>query len=89
MIYLKIYKILSANQGYIINQNLSSYMAFCANVNADSLDAAFGKGNDVNGIGRQLAMYSWFKGTDKTEFPFTYLKTIDKFRIFHLFLVLF
>ena len=42
----------------------SSFMAFCANVNADSLDAAFGKHNEssIGGLGYQLAMYSKFKG---------------------------
>jgi len=47
---------------------LASYMAFCSNVNADSLDAAFGKGNEnsIMGIGRQLAMYAWYKGTSRS-----------------------
>lgn len=53
----------------------SSYMAFCANVNTDSLDAAFGKNNEdrVKGLGLQLAMYAWFKGVNKVEFPFAEL----------------
>lgn len=57
----------------------SSYMAFCANVNADSLDAAFGKNNvsDVFAIGRQLAMYSWFKGDSKSANPYTTMLTLD------------
>lgn len=43
--------------------NLSSYQAFCANINSDSLDAAFGKNNEdrVSGLGLQLAMYARFK----------------------------
>ncbi len=47
---------------------LASYMAFCSNVNADSLDAAFGKGNEdkVVGLGKQLAMYAWYKGTSRS-----------------------
>ena len=55
--------------------NLSSYMAFCSNVNTDSLDAGFGKNNEdrVMGLGLQLAMYSWFKGTNKTIKPYTEL----------------
>ena len=60
---------------------LSSYAAFCANANTDSLDSAFGKNNEseVFGIGRQLAMYSWFKGTDKTSSPFTNLMKQNTF----------
>lgn len=56
-----------------------SYLAFCINANADGLDAAFGKGNEdrVTGIGRQLAMYAWFKGDNKLEYPFTNLVTCD------------
>lgn len=44
--------------------NLSSYIAFCTNANKDSLDAGFGRYNEgeMIGIGRQLAMYSNFKG---------------------------
>ena len=51
----------------------SSYMAFCANVNSDSLDAAFGKNNvsNVRAIGHQLAMYSWFKGDSTSANPYT------------------
>lgn len=50
-------------------QSLSSYMAFCGNVNADSLDAAFGKNNEDKelGVGRALAMYAWFKGLSKSD----------------------
>ena len=49
--------------------DLSSYQAFCASVNATSLDAAFGK-NNVNKVfrlGLQLAMYAWFKGTSSAS----------------------
>lgn len=51
----------------------SSYMAFCANVNSDSLDAAFGKNNasNIRAIGHQLAMYSWFKGDSISANPYT------------------
>ncbi len=54
---------------------LASYMAFCGNVNADMLDAAFGKNNEeyITGLGRQLAMYAWFKGDSKITYPFTEL----------------
>ena len=53
----------------------SSYQAFCANVNDNSLDAAFGKNNEdmMFGLGLQLAMYAWFKGNSKTTYPFTKL----------------
>jgi hypothetical protein len=58
----------------------SSYQAFCANVNANSLDAAFGKNNAdrIRGIGIQLAMYAWFKGEDKVAYPYTEIKKIQK-----------
>jgi len=53
----------------------SSYHAFCANVNVTSVECAFGKNNEdeLIGLGKQLAMYAWFKGTDKTNHPFTNL----------------
>jgi len=46
------------------------------------LDAAFGKNNTdrVLAIGRQLAMYAWFKGTDKATVPFTNLIACDSFQ---------
>lgn len=69
---------LSAYQGYLLDQqNISSYLMFYANINSDSLDSAFGKNNTdrVLGIGRQLAMYAWFKGDSKTTYPFTVAKT--------------
>lgn len=42
-----------------------SYVMFCADINDNSLDAAFGKNNEnrIMGIGKQLAMYAWHKGT--------------------------
>lgn len=54
----------------------SSYQAFCANVNATSLDSAFGKSNEgeMYSLGKQLAMYAWFKGDSKASHPFTYLQ---------------
>jgi len=59
--------------------NLSSYQAFCANANADSLDAAFGKNNEdeIYRIGKQLAMYAWFKGTS-VSILFTEILGIDR-----------
>lgn len=61
--------------------SLSSYMAFCTNANTNSLDAAFGKNNEdkVMGLGMQLAMYAWFKGTVKATSPFTNLIGCDTF----------
>lgn len=55
---------------------LGSYMAFCGNVNATMLDAAFGKSNEdiVSGIGLQMAMYAWFKGNLKATYPLASLK---------------
>lgn len=59
--------------------NLDSYIAFCANVNINAIEAAFGKNNEdkVHKIGEQLAMYAWFRGDSKTTYPFTNLKTCD------------
>lgn len=58
-----------------------SYMAWCANVNTNSLDCAFGKNNEdlMFGIGMQLAMYAWFKGDSKVTYPFNTLKTKQTF----------
>lgn len=58
---------------------MSFYMAFVGNVNADMVDAAFGKGNEdiIMGVGEALAMYGWFKGMDKTEHPFTHLRKMQ------------
>ncbi len=55
--------------------NSSSYFAFIAAQNETTLDAAFGKNNEdlILDLGKQMAMYAWFMGTDKTENPFTNL----------------
>jgi len=60
---------------------VASYLAFCGNVNANMLDAAFGKNNEdmITGLGRQLAMYAWFKGDSKITYPFTNLITCNTF----------
>lgn len=56
--------------------DFSSYQAFCANVNADSINSAIGKNNEdlIHGMGLQLSMYAWYKGSSKTVFPFNVLK---------------
>lgn len=61
----------------MIPNELSSYMAFCANANTNALDAAFGKNNEtfMRQLGLQLAMYAWFKGANQTTYPFTNLIT--------------
>ena len=58
---------------------MSSYLAFAGNVNANMVTAAFGKGNEdeIKGVGKALAMYAWFKGTDKTVYPLDSLQSID------------
>ena len=55
--------------------DLSSYFAFCAGVNDNSIDCAFGKNNEdrILNLGLQLAMYSWFCGDSKTDYPYTEL----------------
>ena len=55
--------------------DLSSYYAFCADVNSNSIDCAFGKNNEdkILNLGLQLAMYSWFCGDSKTNYPFAEL----------------
>ena len=60
--------------------NLSSCFAFIASQNSDTLDAAFGKNNEdlILDIGKQMAMYAWFKGVNKTEKPFTNLIGMSK-----------
>ena len=71
---------LSAEQGKVLNESrTSSYLAFCGNVNVTILDAAFGKNNEdeIISIGRQLAMYAWFKGDSKVTYPFTNLLTCN------------
>ena len=59
-----------------------SFLQFVAQANADCVDAAFGKGNEdqVLGIGRQLAMYAWFRGDDPGEHPFLALRRCSTFR---------
>lgn len=59
----------------------SSYMAFCTNANSDSLDAAFGKNNEdlILNIGKQLYMYSAFKGSELSEHDKKLLLYADKF----------
>ena len=74
---------LSAEQGIVLNESrTSSYLAFCGNVNATMLDAAFGKNNEdkIISIGRQLAMYAWFKGDSKVTYPFTNLLNCNTFQ---------
>lgn len=53
-----------------------SFMAFCTNANANSLDAAFGKNVEsyMAFLGSQLAMYAYFKGDAEGSYPFTNLK---------------
>lgn len=57
-------------------QAFASYLTFAGNVNANMVSAAFGKGNEdiMTGLGKALAMYGWFKGDDKTTYPFTNLQ---------------
>lgn len=71
--------VITVNDALKRGLNLSSFIAFCTNANTESLDAAFGKGNEnrVRGIGLQLAMYAWFKGTDKALYPFSKLIVCD------------
>jgi len=61
--------------------NVGSYLSFVDKINAESLDAAFGKNNTsrVLNIGMQLAMFAWFKGADPIAFPFNQLKFCDTF----------
>lgn len=61
------------------NDRTDSYQAFVAAVNEDTVSAAFGKNNEdmIKGVGRQLAMYAWFKGEDKDDYPFTNLKSMS------------
>lgn len=69
---------LSLRQGMIDN---SSYMLFCTSTNSDILDVAFGKNNEdeIINIGKQLAMYAWYKGANKTSYPFTNLSLVSKY----------
>jgi hypothetical protein len=54
---------------------ISSYLAFVASQDTDTIDASFGKNNEdrMRGVGLALAMYGWFKGLNKTKYPFTNL----------------
>lgn len=54
-----------------------SYLMFIANINATMLDAAFGKDNvtAMTELGRQLALYSWYKGDNPATFTYTNLIT--------------
>jgi len=58
-----------------------SYLTFCGNANVNMLDAAFGKNNEdrITGIGRQLAMYAWFKGSNKQFHTLTELIQCNTF----------
>ena len=55
---------------------IASYLAFVGNVNADMIDAAFGKNNEdlIKNLGLQLAMYAWYKGFEKENYTFTNLR---------------
>lgn len=77
---------LSAYQGKLLGDrvnsaNIGSYLAFCTRANSDSLDAAFGKNNTdiISEIGKQIAMYAWFRGASKTTHPFNLVKTLNSF----------
>lgn len=65
--------------------SLNSYFQFIAAQNTDTLDAAFGKNNEdlVIDIGKQMAMYAWFKGANKTGYPFTNLINCSKLSDFN------
>lgn len=56
------------------------YISLCGNVNADMLDATFGKpDDDIRGIGYALSKFSWFKGDSKVDYPHTVLKSKTRF----------
>lgn len=66
-----------------LSHDLSSYFEFIRwgqSKNQEILNCAFGKGNedDVVGIGNQMALYAWYKGTDKTTSPFKELTLMPK-----------
>ena len=52
-----------------------SYLAFCSNANAISIDAAFGKNNEdiMCDFGRQFVMFEWFGNNNKATKPMTNL----------------
>jgi len=68
----------NANVDNALNYTIdnSSFMAFAGNVNSNMLDAAFGKNVEsyMSFLGRQLAMYSYYKGDSSSTYPFTNLK---------------
>ena len=66
----------------IANYPISSYLAFVGNVNTDMVTASFGKNNEENmsGLGKALAMYAWYKGDSKEEYPFTELQKCQSLR---------
>jgi len=61
----------------IYETQIGSYMQFCANTSATSLNAAFGAINEslIGNIGKQMAMYAWFMGRDKLAYPYLNLST--------------
>lgn len=58
------YAVKQVNDALLNAPFTGSYLAFCGSTNTDMLEAAFGKGNEehISLIGKQLAMYGWFKG---------------------------
>lgn len=58
---------------------ISSYLTFVGQVNSEQVDAALGKNNEelITGVGVALAMYGWYKGTNKKGYPFTELRTMS------------
>lgn len=69
----------AATKRYVDGATLESYFAFCTNANEDSILCALGKNNEdrIRMLGLQLAMYAWFKGESKTDYPFTELSKCD------------
>ena len=69
----------AATKRYVDSATLESYFALCTNANEDSILCALGKNNEdrIRMLGLQLAMYAWFKGESKTDYPFTELSKCD------------
>lgn len=69
----------AATKRYVDSATLESYFALCTNANEDSVLCALGKNNEdrIRMLGLQLAMYAWFKGESKTDYPFTELSKCD------------
>lgn len=69
----------AASKRYVDGATLESYFALCTNANEDSILCALGKNNEdrIRMLGLQLAMYAWFKGESKTDYPFTELSKCD------------